>query len=186
MLCGTNLIKLHHFAGMATKPLWLGIHHYTAEFQQVMVSVPRMFFHWNQETLGRPTVDTVYHLLDGGPQLPLQWCWSVDFLAKFQPPSLVFWQRGSLHLERAGLRDWKRNWGNEGPNKYTQIHLKKLSYVSVSHLPSLASVKPACLLGAHQTEFLDPTSKNRPTKCQGRVFSWDKWDLQIQIQVKRG
>ena len=123
MLWGTNLIKKkHHFAGMATKPLCLtpmnvmqgidirnpALHSWIPTNNSSCSQDVRT--HWNQETRDtRPTVDTTYIIFGmADPSYPRQ-----PGVLTERFPAFGFW---------AGLRDWKRHWGNEGPNKYTQIH----------------------------------------------------------------
>lgn len=185
MLCGTNLIKLHHFAGMATKPLCLtpmnvmqGI---DIRNPPLHSWIPTHNSFCSQDVLSLKSGDTRspysrYSISSFGWRTPvtptvLLICWLSCKLSTPQPgvlterfPAFGFWaQKGS----EKKLRKWR-------PQQVYPNTLKK--YLAMYLYPTyhpLASVEPACWLGAHQTEFLDPTSKNRPTKCQGSVFSWD-------------
>lgn len=105
------------------------------------------------------------------PSYPYSGVDLLTFLQTFNPPAWCFDREvpciGNTELIGKEIEEMK------APTSIPNYTKKCLAMLSVSHLPSLASVEPARLLGAHHTEFLDPTSKKSTYKCQGSVFSWD-------------
>lgn len=190
MLCGTNLIELHHFAGMATKPLCL-----TSMNVMQGIDIRNPPLHSWIPTHNSFCSRDVLSLKSGDNRWYPYSRYSISSFGWRTPVTptvvLICWL-ANLHPRQPGVLTERFPafgfWAQKGLSKKWRKWRPQQVYpntkVSVSHLPSLASVGPACSLGAHQTEFLDPTSKNRPTHVRVVFFHGIKWDLQIQIQVE--
>ena len=165
LVCRTNLIELHHFAGMATKTLCLTS---VNAPQGNDVSNPPLHSWFltknrfsSQDVLSLKSGDTrsrmvalQYSISSFGwrtPELPLQCCCS--------PQPGVLTERPAIFCTERMVRIW----GYWGLSKYTQIYTLKNAELCIC-IPLTIS----CISGT--AEFLAPTSKAK------MPVSW--WDNQ--------